>query len=327
MNQTRKIAAVVNPNAAGGKTARRWPDVARRLEEKLGPVSTHFTERPGHGITLSQNLLREGYQLVIAVGGDGTMNEVANGFLENGKPVNPKASMGILPLGTGGDFRRALGVPLDLDKAIHVLASGHAVKIDMGKAVYVPSGGSPASRSTRYFVNMVSFGMGGEVAARVRNFLSPLGGKAAFQWATFKVFLGYRGKRVRLRLDGGPETSSHFITNISVGNGPYHGGGMHSCPTAVLNDGIFEVTVIGYLGMLTLVRDMKTLYSDNVYQHPKVHHLRGRQVTAEADNIDDEPIHIEVDGEPLGSLPLEITLLPECLPMVVPPSSPLLKNN
>jgi len=88
--------------------------------------------------------------------------------------------------------------------------------------------------------------------------------------------------------------------------------------------GIFEVTVIDYLGMLTLIQDMKTLYSDNVYQHPKVHHLRGRQVTAEAD--DDEPIHIEVDGEPLGSLPLEITLLPECLPVVVPASSPLLKR-
>ena len=323
MNISSKIAAVVNPNSANGKTARRWPEVARRLEEKLGPVSTYFTERPGHGLTLSQNLLKEGYEMVIAAGGDGTMNEVANGFLENDKPVNPEARMGILPLGTGGDFRRALGVPLDLDNAIDVLASGHAAKIDMGKAVYVPSGGSPASLSTRYFVNMVSFGMGGEVAARVRNFLSPLGGKAAFQWATFKVFLGYRGKRVRLRLDGAPENSTHFITNISVGNGPYHGGGMHPCPTAVLNDGIFEVTVIDYLGMLTLIRDMKMLYSDNVYLHPKVHHLRGRRVTAEAD----ETTCIEVDGEPLGTLPLEITLLPECLPLVVPPSSPLLNRN
>ncbi len=319
MPRLQKVAAVVNPRSAGGKTVRLWPHIARLLEQRLGPVTARFTEAAGDGIRLARELLKQGYDFIVAVGGDGTINEVANGFLKDDEPVRPDACLGILPTGTGGDFRRTLGIAPNAQDAIEILSTGVPLGIDVGKATFQGFAGTPVSR---YFVNVVSFGMGGEVASRANNFLSPLSGKLAFLWATFRVCLGYRGKAVRLALDRGQDVSSFFITNVALGNGRFHGGGMHPCPTAVLNDGILEVTVIDYLNPFELARDVRILYSDNVYRHPKVHHLRARIIAAQADN----PTRLEVDGEPLGMLPLEVSVLPGRLPVMVARSSPLIAD-
>lgn len=144
----------------------------------------------------------------------------------------------------------------------------------------------------------------------------------AFLWATLVTLLGYQGKRVRLELDGAQDRLPFFITNIAVGNGRFHGGGMHPCPTAVLNDGVLEVTVIDYLRFFEIVKDLPVLYSDNIYRHPKTHHFRARRIVAEADEL----ARLEIDGEPLGRLPLEVTLLPRCLPLIVPRTSPVLRK-
>lgn len=315
-----KIAAVVNPQSAGGKTAREWPQIAQLLESRLGRVETRFTHEPGAGIAITRAMLREGFDLVVAVGGDGTINEVANGFLDEDRPVRPEAALGILPLGTGGDFRRTLGIPTAALEALEVLAGGHATLIDVGKATYRPASGG---RAIRYFVNLVSFGMGGHVAAQSRNFLSGFGGRAAFFWATVKTFLSYRGRQVSLCLDGSSTSLSFFITNVAIGNGQFHGGGMRPCPAAVPNDGVFDVTVINYAGALRLLSSISMLYSGAVYSHPKVRHFEAARILAESSN----PTEIEIDGEPLGTLPLEIILLPRKLRVLVPASSPLLKDS
>ena len=315
-----KIAVVVNPQSAGGKTARQWPQLASLLESRLGRVETRFTHEPGAGIAITRGLLREGFDLIIAAGGDGTINEVANGFLDQDRPVRPEAAMGILPLGTGGDFRRTLEIPTPTPEALEVLAGGHGALIDVGKATYRPTSGSQASR---YFVNLVSFGMGGHVAAQSRNFLSGFGGKAAFFWATVKTFLSYRGRQVGLSLDGGSTRLPFFITNVAIGNGQFHGGGMRPCPAAVPNDGVFDVTVINYAGALRLLSSISMLYSGAVYSHPKVRHFEAARILAESSNVTE----IEIDGEPLGTLPLEISLLPRQLRVLVPASSPLLKDS
>lgn len=318
MSRERKIAAVVNPRAAGGKAAKLWPQISQLLERRLGPVAARLTEASGSGTRLARELLMEGFDLIVAVGGDGTANEVANGFLDADKPVNPDACLGVLSLGTGGDFQRSLGIPSKIDEAVEVLATGVPLRIDAVKANFAGRNGSKVSR---YFVNLASFGMGGAVASRSRNFLSPLGGTAAFLWATFAVILNYRGRRVRLELDGSNLPNDFLITNIAVGNGPYHGGGMHPCPWAEMNDGLLEVTVIDYLTPFELLRDIRILYSDNVYIHPKVHHFRAQRVVATSDDI----TQIEVDGEPLGCLPFEAVVLPNCLPVLVPAASPLVR--
>ncbi|HEV2178655.1 MAG TPA: diacylglycerol kinase family protein [Terriglobia bacterium] len=317
MGECKKIAAVVNPQSAQGRTARVWPDIARALGDRLESVTVRFTDSHGHAIHLTRELLRQGFDFIVAVGGDGTINEVANGFLEDDEPVRRGAQLGILPIGTGGDFRRTLGVSADPRQAIEILSTGVPLTIDLGKATF--TGGTGATES-RYFVNLVSFGMGGDVAAAAKNFLTPLGGKTAFLWATLTTFLAYRGKHVRLEVEKGAASLPFFITNVAIGNGQYHGGGMHPCPTAALNDGVLEVTVIDHLNMFELLRDIRILYSDNLYVHPKTHHFTVRQFSAEAA----EPTKIEVDGEPLGALPLAIEVLPRRLPVVVSRSSPFL---
>jgi YegS/Rv2252/BmrU family lipid kinase len=308
-----KTAVIVNPRSAGGRTGRRWTAVAETLAARLGPVETRFTERPGHGIVLTRALLEEGFDRIIAAGGDGTINEVANGFLDGDRPVRPQAALGVLPLGTGGDFRRTLGAPEEPHEAVEALARSEPRLLDVGKAVFR---GWDGRRHVRYFVNLVSFGMGGEVASRAQNVFSHLGGKAAFLWATLAAFFRYRSKQVRLRLDGAEAALPFEIYNVAVGNGRFHGGGMQVCPTADPYDGLLEVTVIEYLRRRDAIRDLPVLYSDNVYQHPKVRHLRGRRLIAESL----EEVRIEVDGEPLGALPLEISVLPGCVAVLqVPP--------
>lgn len=297
------VAAIVNPHSAGGRTGRRWPYLHRRLQQRLGPVAARFTERVGHATQITRDLLEDGFETIVAVGGDGTFNEVANGFLKDGLPLRPNAAMGMLPQGTGGDFRRSLGLTGDWRQAIEILANPRRVVIDVGQVRYRSPQGQSAER---YFVNMVSFGMGGAVAKGARNALGVLSGRAAFFWSTARELMRYRGRQVWLELDGAEHAGPFRVINVAVGNGRFHGGGMHPCPTARMNDGVLEVTVIEYMPRLRLLREIPVLYSDNVYVHPKTRHLRARTLRATGDDA----TLIEVDGEPLGSLPLDILLLP-----------------
>jgi diacylglycerol kinase (ATP) len=316
MSEPEKIGVIVNPHAAGGKALRRWPELAPVLRARLGPVTARFTCAAGAGTILAREFLDEGYTFLVAVGGDGTINEVANGMLEHAGRAPLGVRLGILTLGTGGDFQRTLAIPSGIEEAIEVLATGVPMSLDVGWASFT---GHDGSAQQRYFLNVASFGMGGEVAARSRRTLRLLGGRTSFLWATFRVLLAYRGRRVHLELDGQPAGGEFRVTNVAVGNGRYHGGGMHPCPTAIPNDGILEVTVIEYMKMFELARGLHVLYSDDIYRHPKVRHLRARRLAARSEEV----TQIEMDGEPLGRLPLEITLLEQRLPVVVPRSSPL----
>ena len=314
----RRPVAIVNPRAAGGKAQKRLPEVSRCLGERLGPVEVLKTESSGHATRLARDALKAGADLIIAVGGDGTANEVVNGFFDKGQAAGSGACLGFIPFGTGGDLQRTLEVPSDVERAVDILALGVPASIDVGKAAFVSHDGSPLER---YFVNLLSLGLGGDVAVRAKNFLSPLlGGKLAFLYATVAGFIRFRGKHVRLTLDEDPAPSEFFISNIAVGNGRYHGGGMHPCPRAVMNDGLLDVTTVDYLTMFEFLRDIKYLYSDDIYRHPKAHHFRARKIVAESD----ETTYIEIDGEALGRLPLEVNLLPGSLRIVVPSTSELI---
>jgi YegS/Rv2252/BmrU family lipid kinase len=313
---SRKAAAIVNPYAAGGRTGRLWPRIARRLRERLGDVTLRPTDFAGHATEIARELIESGFDLIIAVGGDGTISEVANGFLRDDEPVRLQAQLGLLPLGTGSDFQRTLGIPRDTEEAIATLADARPLTIDVGKVKFVTREGE---RAQRYFVNLVSFGMGGEVAADAKNLLTPLGGKSAFLWATLKNLASYRGRQVSLDLDSSGKPLAYFITNVAAGNGRFHGGGMQACPHAIVNDGFLEITIIDYLSPFEVMRDIRLLYSGDVHHHPKVHQMRARSLVATAG----QPTSIEVDGEPLGRLPIEIEILPRRLPVLLPPSSPL----
>lgn len=310
------MVAVINPMAAGGTAAKRWPKIDRLLRERLGFVDTRFTQHRGQAISLTYQCLREGYDMIIAVGGDGTVNEIVNGFFRDGQPVRPGARLGFIPIGTGGDLRRTLQIPVEVEPAVEVLAQDQPFQIDIGRARLIGYDGKPVER---YFVNVLGFGMGGDVSVRAKSFPRWFGGKAAFLGATLLVFLNYKGKRVRLTLDDVTQPEDLVITNIAIGNGCYQGGGMHPCPHAVMNDGLLEVTTIDRLSMFELLRDLPVLYSDDVYKHPKVQHFRAQKIRAESEEL----TRIEVDGEALGTLPLDVEVLPKQLSILVAADSPL----
>jgi diacylglycerol kinase family enzyme len=184
------------------------------------------------------------------------------------------------------------------------------MRVDVGRVAYRALDGS---KQNRYVVHVVSFGMGGEVAARSKNFLQPLGGTAAFFYATLVALSRFRGKTVELALDDA-DPVSWTILNIAVGNGRFHGGGMEVCPKALLNDGVLEVTVIEKAAALELARGLPALYSGDIYKNSKAHHYRARNILASSV----ETTRIEIDGEPLGTLPLHISVLPQCLQVLVP---------
>ncbi len=315
MMESEKIGVVVNPHAAGGRALRRWKGMEQQMGARLGPLRARLTAGPGAAAALAQELLDEGCKFLVAVGGDGTIHEVVNGMLAHTGRAPEGVRLGVLALGTGADFQRTLGLPRKIADAIEVLATGVPVPLDVGRVQFT---GHDGTSQQRYFVNIASFGMGGEVAARSRR-LRRLGGRAAFLGATLRTLLSHRGRRVRLQLDGEPGEREFHIANVAVGNGGYHAGGMRPCPTALPNDGFLEITIIEYTSALRLAYDLPVLYSNDVYRHPRIRHLRCRRLTARSE----QTTGIEIDGEPLGQLPLEITLLEQRLPVVVPRSSPL----
>lgn len=307
-----RVVAIVNPKAGGGRGAKRWPAYEAAIVARLTDgVETLWTERPNHAAELARQALQNGADTIIAVGGDGSVNEVVNGFFVDGRPINPRARLAYVPFGTGGDLQRTLALPAEPAAVASSLAHGVVFPMDLAHARFVSHEGEPTER---YFVNLLSFGMGGDVSILAKNcFLTRWGGQAAFLYATFVIFLRYRGKTVRLRLDDEP-AEEFFITNIAVGNGRYHGGGMLPCPGANLDDGLLEVTCIRKLTMWELIRDIRMLYSGDVYKHEKVERFAARKVVAESDDT----TRIEVDGEALGRLPLEIKILPQAVELIVP---------
>ena len=305
--QFRKPCVILNPKAGSGKAKRRWTTLYPELEAALGPIDARFTEAPEHATELTREALVAGADLVIATGGDGTLNEVVNGYFSNRTAVSPEAALALVPFGTGGDFRRSAKVPQSPREAIAAIATGGLQRIDACRVQLTGHGGETIER---YCINVASFGLGGDVAvAGKSNFLTPYSGTASFLWATTFSFLRYRPKAVRLALDGDPPGEPVRIMEIVLGNGGYHGGGMLPCPLAELDSGLLEVTVIKEVPFIEFLRAAPILYSGKIHSHPQCRHYRVKTISASSDEV----VLAEVDGEALGSLPLRAEILPRAL--------------
>ncbi|MYB53260.1 MAG: diacylglycerol kinase family lipid kinase [Acidobacteriia bacterium] len=303
----RQPCVILNPKAGSGRSLRTWPRLQPLLEGRLGPVEALFTEAPGHATELARGALESGADLVVAIGGDGTLNEVVNGFLTDGRAVSEQAAVALLPLGTGGDFKRSAALPEISDEVIKEIAERELRRVDVCLARFHSYDGKPLER---YFVNGAGFGLGGEVAISAKNnFLTRYSGTGAFLWATAVSFLTYRARTVRLAFDEGTalETS---IMEVALGNGQSQGGGMQVCPRARLDSGSVDVSVIRKAGFFEFLAALPYLYSGRIYSHPKCDFFRARRVVAESD----EEVSIQVDGEAVGTLPLEVETVPGAIP-------------
>ncbi|MBM4379164.1 MAG: diacylglycerol kinase family lipid kinase [Deltaproteobacteria bacterium] len=300
-----KTFFVVNPESAAGKTGRRWAQISAELGKAVGPFGHGFTERPVHAVELARRALHEGYDCVVAVGGDGTVNEVVNGFFEDGNAINPAAALGVLPAGTGGDFRRTFGWELAVPEGARRLARPETRPFDVGLVEYVtPSG----EKARRYFANICSFGVSGLVDREVGRASKSLGGRAAFFVGSTRALLQYSDRPVRLKLDGGP-AQEFQVTTVAVANGRYFGGGMCVAPDANPSDAQFDVTVWSGFGVTDFITKSASIYSGEHVKLSGTKRFRCKVLEAESA----EEVLLDVDGEQPGALPCRVSLLPSAI--------------
>ncbi|MFZ4737280.1 MAG: diacylglycerol/lipid kinase family protein [Bradymonadia bacterium] len=300
----------VNPASANGRTGARWSQYAQALRAEVGEFTVGFTQAPREAGQLVRRALESGMTRVVSVGGDGTHNEVIQGFFRPdavGVPVSPEASLHVVPAGTGGDFRRSLGLGAETLDAIRQIR-GETIRADVGHLTYTRPGGGSAQA---YFINIASFGMSGLVDRIVNESSKALGGKMSFLLGVGRASLRYKNQRVRLRVDDG-EPLDRTVNNVAVANARYYGGGMKIAPGADLSDGLFDVVVVGDLGTLEMARGVGRIYAGQHLDMPKVEVLRGRRVTAEPWEPGTEVL-IDMDGEQPGMLPAAFTLMPGAL--------------
>ena len=300
---TERVRVILNPRAAGGKALARMPEVEAALRQNELEHEIVLTQGPGNATELGRAAHADGIGVVAVMGGDGTLNEVVQAFLgPDGEPV-PGPELALIPCGTGGDFKRTLGLTGTIADAVGRIRTGTPRAVDLGILRFDPH---PGQSGVRAFVNITSFGIGGQVDALANSGPKWLGGKGAFLYATLRAMAGYTNASVRVKVDGEPWYEGPAF-NVAVANGRFFGGGMMIAPQADPSDGRFEMVCVGDLTKLEAMGLSSKIYKGTHLSSPGVKVGFGAKVEA-------EPMHswatvlLDVDGEQPGKLPVTATL-------------------
>lgn len=301
-----KTQVIVNPESNRGRTRKRWSEIREALRSFFKDFKYDFTEKPFQAIDMAREAIKEGTELVIGVGGDGTMNEIANGFFENGRIINPLTSLGILPSGTGCDLMKSLRIPLGLRSALKVICETKGTPIDVGRATYLSSSGKTEGR---FFLNISDFGIGGEVVRRVNE--RRLQRKtSSYLRCLVDAMREYKGRSIKIKTDGRTWHEEDCLIG-AVANGRVFGKGMKIAPLARIDDGWFDLILVKGMKFLEFCRHGWKLFTGSHLSHPKISCLRTR--TVEAYPVTGEDVLLELDGEQLGKLPARFEIIPRPL--------------
>ena len=298
---------VVNPASANGSTGRRWPEMERRAGAAGLRGETLVSEAPGEAVELARSACERGAALVVAVGGDGTVNEVVNGLML--APPERRADLAVLPRGTGMDFARTFRISSNVERAAAVARGGATRTLDVGRLGYASGDGSAGEA---YFAGFASAGMSGAVAQRANASSKVLGGRISFLWATLAVFAKWRNSEIEVEVDG--ERRAARMLDVVVANVRYLNGGMLLCPEAEPDDGVFDVLLIGDITKRDLAATLPKVYRGTHLPHPKVELVRTPRVRVESAT----PLPVELDGEPPGTTPATFDLVPRAVRLRVP---------
>jgi diacylglycerol kinase (ATP) len=299
-----KTVFLVNPASANGSTGRRWPEIANRAAAAGLSADALFSSAPGELTELARRAADDGAELLVVVGGDGSVNEVVNGIAGR-----EGIELAMIARGTGWDFARSLGLPRRVDEAVAVATAGRIRTIDLGRVTYRPWAGGEAHS---LFANVASVGMSGAIAQRANDTTKALGGKVSYVWATLAVFARWRNTEVEVAIDG--QTRRARMHDVIVANGPFFGGGMKICPDAKPDDGAFDVLLIGDLTKRDLLFTLPKTFRGTHLPHPKAELIRGERVSVDAPG----PLPIELDGEQPGTTPATFEVVPQALRVRVP---------
>lgn len=306
---------IVNPMAGNGRAAARWPAISAMAGDAFGPFSHAFTERPGHATQLAREAVSQGMERIVAVGGDGTANEVANGLLGAPTGSGPAAGLAVIPCGTGSDFVRSLDLRPGPAAAIARIAGSSGRRIDVGLATFRDNDGSVTQR---HFINIATFGLSGTISARIndRSRAAFLPGPLRYLTGTLGALAGYRPPRMRLWADG--EKIEREVYLAAVANACFFGGGMRIAPRAVLDDGLFDIVILDAIPRMRLARKIARVYRGTHLAEPEITCLRASHVIAETLSSDAcESGLLDLDGENPGVLRAEFRILPRALRLLM----------
>ncbi len=296
---------IVNPIAGAGKTGKKWPQIMSLLKN-IGLRFEHdLTEAPGHAIELAKSAAEKGYELVVSVGGDGTINEVVNGLYDAGSMGD--VMLGIIGTGTGGDYIRTIGVPRHHEEACQRLMNPKKLVVDLGIVEYVSNG----LMVERLFVNLAGLGFDAEVVKATIQRFKALGGVPSYLVGLLTTFLFYRNRNVSIKLDGNEEDRK--ICTIMMNNGKYGGGSMCVAPHADPTDGYFDVVIIDDLSKPDLLWSLPRIYKGTHLTHPKVSVKRAKEVYIQSERR----MSLQADGELLGETPARFRVLPAALNVII----------
>jgi len=292
---------IVNPVAANGKVGKTWPRVRNYLQSQGVSFDFALTEYPTHAITLAWDALQKGVRTIVAFGGDGTLNEVLNGVFREGPVAD--VTLGAIPGGTGSDFTRSLDISRDPVEAVKRLLRGQTRLVDVGEIQCIKDG----KPTRRYFINVAGMGFDAEVAERSNRMPKFMGGTIPYLFNLVISLISYRNKRFRITLDDRTIEQKAYLLIVAIGK--YFGGGMFIAPDAELDNGLFDVIVVGDMSKLEFIANVPRVYKGTHIDHPKVDAYKARRVEIRCD----ERASIEAEGEIAGMAPATFIIHPKAV--------------
>lgn len=302
-----KWLVIVNPNAGIRRAEKEWPLIEKELLHQGFEFDAFHTSHPEHATELVRKHLSLGYQKVIAVGGDGTFNEVANGIMQQKKYPSHEVTLAMITVGTGNDWGRMYGIPFDYKHAIQVIKQNKQFVQDTCLVKYTQG----IKIKERYLVNMAGLGFDAEVALKVNRMKEKgRGGKLSYFLNIFNTLLRYKAKTAQVNIDGQKHPKQIFSLNVGVCQ--FNGGGMKQLPHAVPDDGRLAVTIIKNLSKLKVIANVHRLYSGSFTRMNEVDTFSAIHV----DITSDKNLYLEVDGESIGHTPLEFRIIPGAIRII-----------
>jgi diacylglycerol kinase (ATP) len=311
-NQSDSICLVVNPRAGAGRAGRELERLERLVERSFETWAIRPTQGPGHGRELARQAADDGFDIVAAVGGDGTCHEVVNGLMTVEGDADSRPVFTVVPFGTGSDLIRSLSIPKDTSRALWIASTGITLRSDVG---WVRTTNEQGELAERWFINEISFGMGGEVVARVNASSKRFGGFATFLGATVGTLVSFQPQRAHLRWEG-PEGDGEWegdLMNAFVANGHYCGGGMLVGKDGSMFDGQLDLTVLPPLGPLSSAANLPRLYRGSSHHAPGAFRVAIHSLEARCTSPTGGRLLVDSDGEQPGLLPLSARVIPAAL--------------
>lgn len=303
-----KTMCIVNPISGNGRTRKKWLVLEEFLRSKGLVFNVEWTTRPFEATELTRHSIEEGFNNIVSVGGDGTINEIVNGFYKDQIKINNDASLTIVPMGTGSDFSKILEIKGDSQKVFDLMTRGREKTCDIVKTKFISWSGELESR---YFINVADVGIGSETVARV-NRNSKLLGKMSFFLACFYTIFTYHNKKINLLVDE-QEVYTGEACIVAIGNGSYFGGGMKIVPMAKIDDGLLDIIVLKNLSKATLIYNLASVYKGSHIKHPMVECFQGSRVKISSS----EKIYLEMDGETTGTGDVDFEIIPGDMKLII----------